>query len=83
MQITNNLQSSSIANDPSSGQSASKTAPRQSAGEDHVQISTSASQLSASDPTKLSQLQASYEAGTYHVSPMAIANSILNEALMG
>jgi anti-sigma28 factor (negative regulator of flagellin synthesis) len=47
-----------------------------------VQISTLAAQLSA-DPSKLSQLQAAYEAGTYNVSASQIANSILNDALPG
>jgi anti-sigma28 factor (negative regulator of flagellin synthesis) len=81
MQITNNLLSS-ISSDLGSGQCASKTAARQSSqGEDQVQISSLASQLS-SDPSKMSQLQASYEAGTYNVSPAQIANSILNDAML-
>ena len=83
MQINNNLQSNSIANDLGLGQPAAKTAARQSGGnQDQVQISSLASQLS-SDPSKLSQLQAAYEAGTYNVSPSQIANSILNEAMLG
>jgi anti-sigma28 factor (negative regulator of flagellin synthesis) len=81
MQITNSLLSS-ISNDPGFGQTPSKAASRQaSQGQDQVQISSLASQLS-SDPSKLSQLQASYEAGTYNVSPSQIANSILNDAML-
>jgi anti-sigma28 factor (negative regulator of flagellin synthesis) len=81
MQITNSLLSS-ISNDLGFGQTASKAASRQgSQGEDQVQISTLASQLS-SDPSKLSQLQAAYESGTYNVSPSQIANSILNDAMV-
>jgi anti-sigma28 factor (negative regulator of flagellin synthesis) len=81
MQITNNLLSS-ISSDLGGGQPASKTPARQSCqGEDQVQISSLASQLS-SDPSKMSQLQASYEAGTYNVSPAQIANSILNDAML-
>jgi anti-sigma28 factor (negative regulator of flagellin synthesis) len=81
MQITNSLLSS-ISNDPGFGQTASKPCSRQtSQGQDQVQISSLASQLS-SDPSKLSQLQASFEAGTYNVSPSQIANSILNDAML-
>jgi hypothetical protein len=80
MQIRN-LLSSSIASDVSAGKQAFKSPPRQAAGEDHVHISSLASQLSASNPSKLSQLQAAYEAGTYNESPSQIANSILNDAL--
>jgi anti-sigma28 factor (negative regulator of flagellin synthesis) len=77
MQINNNLQTSGIASDLGLSPQTSKANPRQAAPEDQVQISSLASQLSA-DPSKLSQLQASYEAGTYNVSPSQIANSILN-----
>lgn len=81
MQITNNLLSG-ISNDLGLGQPAAKASSRQtSRGQDQVQISSLASQL-ASDPSKLSQLQASYEAGTYNVSPAQIANSILNDAML-
>jgi anti-sigma28 factor (negative regulator of flagellin synthesis) len=80
MQISN-LLSSSITSDVSAGKQAVKSPPRQGAGEDHVEISSLASQLSASNPSKLSQLKAAYEAGTYYVSPSQIANSILNDAL--
>jgi anti-sigma28 factor (negative regulator of flagellin synthesis) len=79
MQITNNLLSS-ISSDL--GQPAAKAGSRPtSQRQDQVQISSLASQLS-SDPSKLSQLQASYEAGTYNVSPAQIANSILNDAML-
>jgi anti-sigma28 factor (negative regulator of flagellin synthesis) len=81
MQINNNLQLNSIASDPGLSPQASKSNPRQSGGQDSVQISSLASQLSA-DPSKLSQLQAAYEAGTYSVSPAQIANSLLNDALL-
>jgi anti-sigma28 factor (negative regulator of flagellin synthesis) len=80
MQISN-LLSSSIASDVSTGTQAVKSPPRRGAGEDQVQISNLASHLSASNLSKLSQLKAAYEAGTYHVSPSQIANSILNDAL--
>ena len=80
MQINNNLQLNSIASDLGLSPQASKSNPRQSGGQDSVQISSLASQLSA-DPSKLSQLQAAYEAGTYNVSPSQIANSLLNDAL--
>jgi anti-sigma28 factor (negative regulator of flagellin synthesis) len=81
MQINNNLQLNSIASDLGLSPQASKSNPRQSSGgQDSVQISSLASQLSA-DPSKLSQLQAAYESGTYNVSPTQIANSLLNDAL--
>jgi len=79
MQINNLLQSNSIASDLGVSPQAPKSNPRQ-CGQDQVQISSLASQLSA-DPSKLSQLQAAYDAGTYNVSPSQIANSILNDAL--
>jgi anti-sigma28 factor (negative regulator of flagellin synthesis) len=81
MQISNLLQSNSIASDLGVREQTAKSNPRQSGGQDQVQISSLASQLSA-DPSKLSQLQAAYEAGTYNVSPSQIANSILNDALL-
>jgi anti-sigma28 factor (negative regulator of flagellin synthesis) len=79
MQISNLLPSSSIASDLGVSPQASKSNPRPGSGQDQVQISSLASQLSA-DPSKLSQLQAAYDAGTYNVSPSQIANSILNDA---
>ncbi len=82
MQINNNLQLNSIASDLGLSPQASKSNPRQTGSHDSVQISSLASQLSA-DPSKLGQLQAAYEAGTYNVSPSQIANSILNDALLG
>lgn len=55
------------------------------AGGDQVQISDLAAQLSAqastTDPSRLAQLQASYEAGTYNVSPNQIAGSIISELI--
>ena len=80
MQITSNFQTNRIANDSTAAKSAAKTCARPGGGQDQVQISSLASQL-ASDPLKISQLQASYEAGTYNVSPAQIANSILNDAM--
>jgi anti-sigma28 factor (negative regulator of flagellin synthesis) len=81
MQITNSLLSG-ISNDPGFGQTPSKSPSRQAGqAQDQVQISSLASQL-ASDPSKLSQLQASFEAGAYNVSPSQIANSILNDAML-
>lgn len=75
MQITNNLLSG-ISSDLGCGQTPPKAGSRQTnQGEDQAQISSS-------DPSKLSQLQASYEAGTYNVSPAQIANSILNDAML-
>ena len=82
MQINNNLQLNSIASDLGLSPQGSKSNPRRTGGQDSVQISSLASQLS-SDPSKLSQLQAAFEAGTYNVSPSQIANSILNDALLG
>jgi anti-sigma28 factor (negative regulator of flagellin synthesis) len=82
MQINNNLNLNSIASDLGVSPQSSKANSRPSgAPQDQVQISSLASQLSA-DPSKLSQLQAAYEAGTYNVSPAQIANSILNDALL-
>jgi anti-sigma28 factor (negative regulator of flagellin synthesis) len=80
MQISNLLPSSSIPSDVGVSPQASKSNPRPGSGQDQVQISSLASQLSA-DPSKLSQLQASYDAGTYNVSPSQIAQSILSDAL--
>ncbi|HTB10102.1 MAG TPA: flagellar biosynthesis anti-sigma factor FlgM [Bryobacteraceae bacterium] len=80
MQISNLLQSNSIPSDVGVSPQASKSNPRPGIGQDQVQISSLASQLSA-DPSKLSQLQASYDAGTYNVSPSQIAQSILSDAL--
>ena len=82
MQITNNPQLSSIASDLGLSPQSSKSNARQSGPQDQVQISSLAQQLSA-DPSKLSQLQAAYEAGTYNVSPSQIANSLLNYTLLG
>jgi flagellar biosynthesis anti-sigma factor FlgM len=57
---------------------------RHAGGGDQVQISDLASQLaaqaSASDPQKIQQLKAAYESGTYNISPLRIAGSMLNEA---
>jgi anti-sigma28 factor (negative regulator of flagellin synthesis) len=80
MQINNSLQLNNIASDLGVSPQSSKSSSRPNAAQDQVQISSLASQLSA-DPSKLSQLQAAYEAGTYNVSPAQIANSILNDAL--
>lgn len=82
MQIANTLQSTNnVAADLGQPRQSSKGTSHQSSGEDRVQISSLASQLAASDPSKLSQLQAEYRAGTYNVLPSQIANSILNDAL--
>jgi anti-sigma28 factor (negative regulator of flagellin synthesis) len=83
MQINNNLQSNSIASELGVGQPSSKTgaSPSRQSPQDQVSISSLASQM-ASDPSKLSQLQAAYESGTYSVSPSQIANSILNDAML-
>ena len=81
MQINNLPKSNSIALDLGVGQPSAKSNSRPSAGQDQVQISSLATQL-AGDPSKVGQLQASYEAGTYHVSPSQIANSILNYAML-
>ena len=82
MQINNDLSLSNL----SGSVAADRTAPGQSRnaqsfGGDQVQISSLATQM-ANDPSKLSQLEASYEAGTYNVSPAQIANSILNDAMI-
>ena len=52
----------------------------QKSSQDQVSISSLATQM-ASDPSKLSQLQKAYEAGTYNVSPSQIANSIINRMI--
>jgi anti-sigma28 factor (negative regulator of flagellin synthesis) len=55
---------------------------RQSGGAgDQVQLSNLASALTASDPSKLSQLHAAVGAGTYNVPPAQIASSIIAEIL--
>jgi len=82
MQINNNLPMNHIVSDSGIGQSNPKTGLRSSANQDQVQISNLASQFSA-DPSKLSQLQAAYEAGTYSVSPSQIANSLINNMMLG
>jgi anti-sigma28 factor (negative regulator of flagellin synthesis) len=82
MQINNNLPMNHIVSDLGAGQPSSKAGARSSAGQDQVQISNLASQFSA-DPSKLSRLQAAYEAGTYSVSPSQIANSMINEMMQG
>lgn len=85
MQINNNLSSNSVATDlglsQTNGGKTKKGTQCQSGGGDQVQISSFASPPS-SDPSKLSQLQAAYEGGTYNVSPGQIANSILNDAML-
>jgi anti-sigma28 factor (negative regulator of flagellin synthesis) len=53
-----------------------------SSGGDSVQLSGLASLL-ATDPTKLAQLQAAYQSGTYNVSPSQIASSLINDAFEG
>ena len=73
MQISNLLQSSSIAPDLGLSPQAPKSNARPSAPQDSVEISSQASHFS--------QIQAAYDAGTYNVSPSQIANSILNNAL--
>jgi anti-sigma28 factor (negative regulator of flagellin synthesis) len=84
MQINSNLQSNSIASELGLGQSSSKNgaASSRQSGQDQVSISSLASQMTG-DPSKLSQLQASYEAGTYNISPGRIAQSIMNDAMLG
>lgn len=52
------------------------------AGADKVNISDMAAQLSA-DPSKLAQLAAAVQSGTYNVSPNQVAASIINEMLAG
>jgi anti-sigma28 factor (negative regulator of flagellin synthesis) len=82
MRINNTLPATNIPSDLGASPSGAKPNTRPSSGRDQVQISSLATQLSA-DPSKLSQLQAAYENGTYNVSPSQIANSILNDALLG
>jgi hypothetical protein len=64
MQINNTQPASSILSDLGIGPQSPKPSPRQSGGQDKVEISSLASQLSA-DPSKLSQLQVAYENVTY------------------
>jgi anti-sigma28 factor (negative regulator of flagellin synthesis) len=80
MQITNNLPLNSIGTGQSTSKACSPSARQ--APQDQVSISSLASQM-ASDPSKLSQLQAAYESGTYNVSPAQIANSLINNAMLG
>ena len=55
---------------------------RHSGGEgDQVQLSNLASALTASDPSKLSQLHAAVGGGTYNVPPGQIASSIIADIL--
>jgi len=53
---------------------------RRQSGDD-VQVSDLAAQLSG-DSSRLSRLQASIDAGTYRVSPQALAGSLIREALV-
>ena len=78
MQISNTPQTNSIASNLGVSPQASKSNPRQSA-QDSVQIEPRLALLRR-PPPKLSRLQASYDAGTYNVSPSQIAHSILNDA---
>jgi anti-sigma28 factor (negative regulator of flagellin synthesis) len=79
MQITNTPQTNSISSDHGASPQANKSNPRQ-AGQDSVQLSSLASHFSA-DSSKLSRLQAAYDAGTYNVSPTQIAHSMISDAL--
>jgi len=56
----------------------SANSSRRQRGSDKVQISDMAALLST-DPQKLAQLAASFQNGTYNVSPRQIANSMINE----
>jgi anti-sigma28 factor (negative regulator of flagellin synthesis) len=87
VQISNNLQTSNIASALGLGPASSKTGSQKGpmsldTTQDQVSISSLASQI-ASDPSKLSQLQASYEAGTYSVSPSQVANRLINDSMFG
>lgn len=82
MLINNNLPMNHIVGDLGAGQPSSKTGARSSANQDQVQISSLASQFSAGS-SKLSQLQAAYEAGNYSISPSQIASSMINEMMLG
>jgi anti-sigma28 factor (negative regulator of flagellin synthesis) len=81
MQISNHLRSSNIASDLGLDPASAKSNQRQAGVQDQVQISSLALQL-AGDPTKLSQLQAACEAGTYNVSPSQIASSMINDVML-
>jgi flagellar biosynthesis anti-sigma factor FlgM len=52
-------------------------------GGDQVQLSDLAQKLAASDPSKVHQLQAAVDTGTYRVAPNDIAASIIDSALSG
>jgi anti-sigma28 factor (negative regulator of flagellin synthesis) len=73
---------SNIATDLGISQKGAKSerSTSQKSTQDQVSISSLASQM-ASDPSKLSQLQKAYEAGTYNVSPSQIAKSIINRMI--
>jgi flagellar biosynthesis anti-sigma factor FlgM len=60
-----------------------RTHPHHHGGSDKVQLSDLAQKLAASDPSKVHELQAAVDAGTYHVSPEDIAASIIDSALSG
>lgn len=59
--------------------SAPRPAGRQSG--DYVQVSGLATQFSG-DSSRLIRLQASIDAGTYQMSPQAVAGGLIREALM-
>lgn len=84
MQVNNNSLSLSAAIGQTSAVDQNKTQGAKngvcSNGGDSVQLSSLASQLAA-DPSRIAQLQAAYQTGTYNVSPSQIANSMINDAL--
>jgi anti-sigma28 factor (negative regulator of flagellin synthesis) len=85
VQITNNLLAGNRSIDSTEAlgvrQNVSPHAhPRGGNHGDQVQLSALATQLAATDPSKLSELQAAYKAGTYNVSPDQIARSIIASA---
>jgi anti-sigma28 factor (negative regulator of flagellin synthesis) len=49
---------------------------------DRFQISDLATQLAGDSSSRLSRLQASIDAGTYQVSPQALAGSLIRNALI-
>lgn len=84
MQINNNSLNSSQAIGQSSAIDQNKTSgarsSRSAAAGDRVELSSFAAQLAA-DPSRLGELQAAYQSGTYNVSPSQIASGIINDAL--
>jgi anti-sigma28 factor (negative regulator of flagellin synthesis) len=84
MQINNNSLSLSQAIGQTSTVDQTKVSGtgnnRPATAADTVELSSFAAQLAAG-PSRLDELQAAYQSGTYNVSPSQIANGLINDAL--